>query len=59
MSLVLTLQAHGGGRLEGGVGVEHVRGAGGRRGLRGGDGEAAGERGGERGGGRVCLPTVV
>ena len=47
---ILTVQAHRGGRLEGGVGVEHVRGAGGRGGLRGGDGEAARQRCGERGG---------
>ena len=55
----LTVQTHRGGRLEGGVGVEHVGGAGGRGGLRGGDGEAAGQRGGERGGGRVGLRAVV
>ena len=56
---VLTVQAHRGGRLEGGVGVEHVRGAGGRRGLRGGDGEAAGQWGGERGGSWVRLRAVI
>ena len=43
--LAETVQAHAGGRLEGRVGVEHVGGAGGRRGLRRGDGEGPGEGG--------------